>query len=159
MFSVLNVCELIHGLTCSRNLKKQCMYLVHVRHLSQDFTFDLSQLISFETFFFQNLTCQTQDAAYLQVQLVGWSLQYLGVVLPPITPSPPPLPRAVTTLESRRPMRNSRRLCKQAPEARVTRGSGPPGKLKVRVAVMPFPAFSRSISHQKDNQLRVNNIT
>ena len=68
-------------------------------------------------------------------------------------------PRAVTSLESRRPMRNSRRLCKQALEARVTRDSAPPRKiLKVRVTEMPFPAFSRSISHQKDSQLRVNNI-
>ena len=42
MFSVLNGCELIHGLMRPRNLKKQCMYLVRVRHLSEDSTFDLS---------------------------------------------------------------------------------------------------------------------
>ena len=65
--------------------------------------------------------------------------------------------RPVTTLESRRSMRNSRRLCKQAPEARVTRGvwGRPPEKiLKFRVAEMPFPAFSRGIS--KENTIMKN---
>ena len=27
VFSVLNVSELIHGLTCARKLKKQCVYM------------------------------------------------------------------------------------------------------------------------------------
>ena len=63
-FSILclNVGELIRGLTRARNLKKQYMYM-------QDFflkTHFWFILISFQNFF-QNLSCQTWDAAYTPV--------------------------------------------------------------------------------------------
>ena len=53
---------------------------VHVRLLSQVFTFDLFN----SNFFFQNLSCQTHCAAYLRVQLICECSLYASVYGMPI---------------------------------------------------------------------------
>ena len=73
VFSVLNVNELICGLTCSRTLNKQCIYW-------QDIFLKAPLLIYlkfFPNFFFQNSSFQTQGGAYLRVRLMRRCLRYV----------------------------------------------------------------------------------
>ena len=48
---------------------------LHVTHLCKDSTFDF--FFIFFKFFFKNLSCLTQGAAYLQAQLINRYLRYL----------------------------------------------------------------------------------
>ena len=60
-----NVGELIHGLTCARNLKKQCMLQTPL----------LVYFNFFPNIFSKILSCQTRGAAYLRVRLIRWCLR------------------------------------------------------------------------------------